>query len=89
MPPCIAGSFWISSTTEVAPLRAISLLLTVCTGRAPSAATRLMDEPVISTRSSVCCCACAGALAMLIAPSAASTPALTFVLLNMSSPRIP
>ena len=51
--PCMAGSFWMTSATEVAPERWICAASMICTGSAPSAAMRLMLEPVISTRCSV------------------------------------
>jgi hypothetical protein len=48
--PCMEGSDWIRSATEVAPLFSMASRVITCTGRAPSACTRRTAEPVISTR---------------------------------------
>ena len=61
----------IRPSTLVTPLRAMSSRVITVTGKAPSASTRLMAEPVISMR---CSCAAAG-VARAKAPSAAATAA--------------
>ena len=52
LPPKLAAMFWTRSCTVVAPLRAMSSLVTVEIGSEVSAETRLMLEPVTSMRSS-------------------------------------
>jgi hypothetical protein len=61
--PCITGSAWISSCTEVAPVRSMSSRLITCTGSAPSLWMRLIAEPVISMRCAGASCASAGSAA--------------------------
>src|SRR5690606_31784457 len=68
-----AGSCWIRSTTDVAPLRSIASRRMICTGSAPSPAMRGSAEPVISTRSSSC--ASAPTLSRLAPSIAASSEA--------------
>jgi hypothetical protein len=81
--PCIVGRRWIRSVTDVAPLRSISSRRMICTGSAPSASTRLMAEPVTSTRWGV---SWAWEGAANAPPSASTTAMLTFVFLNMLTP---
>src|ERR1700712_1197880 len=50
LPPVIAGSFWISSVTDAAPVLSMASRVMTVMGSAPSASIRLMEEPVISTR---------------------------------------
>src|SRR5205823_3144028 len=59
-------------STLAEPVASISCRVTICTGSAVSASTRLMLEPVISTRSMVCCPNTAGAISAVThaAPSA-------------------
>src|SRR5687768_3619320 len=66
------------------PLRAISSLVTICTGSAVSASMRRIDDPVISTR----CASCASASDVTARPLTASAAARpTLLLLNMSTPQ--
>ncbi len=53
-PPATAGSRAITSARVTAPVRAMSSALITCTGEAVSLSTRLIEEPVISIRSSFC-----------------------------------
>ena len=57
----LADTFANSSAAVVTPERSISSRLMICTGSAVSASTRLMEEPVISTRSSLLGSVCASA----------------------------
>ena len=79
-----AESEFISSSVLDAPLRAISSRVITVTGKAPSASTRLIDEPVISTR----CWASVGELASTRLPPKASIKLRhSIVFLNMRTPR--
>ena len=48
--PCTVESFLTRSAAEVTPDSRIAAAVITVTGNAPSAAMRLIDEPVISTR---------------------------------------
>ncbi len=50
LPPVIAGSFWISSVIDSAPVLSMASREMTVTGNAPSDSTRRIAEPVISTR---------------------------------------
>ncbi len=56
-------------STLAEPVASISCRVTICTGSAVSASMRLMLEPVISTRSTVCCAKAGGAIGTVTTPA--------------------
>jgi hypothetical protein len=69
------GIVCISCSTEVAPVFWICSRVMTCTGSAVSASMRLIDEPVISTRSS--CCGGGGVAGVPWLQAAAGTAAIS------------
>ena len=84
LPPVIAGSFWISSLTDTAPVLSIASREMTVTGKAPSAWMRRIEEPVISTRWVVTSEAASWAQAFAV--TAASRAVQILVRLNMGIP---